>query len=373
MAVALRGNLSDFGIGEVFQLIGQQRKTGLLEADQGGRLLHVGFVEGSVVWAAPAGSHDDAAFADLLVRSGALAPEQLVELEPELGEAGSLRRLAAQRARIPVRELDALEELLTQETVFELLRWSAGSFHFSAQKVRERGERGRRWPAEQILMDGLRMVDEWRTLDPDARREDAVFRRGAPFEAYRDSVRGESGDQLAAAARLHELADGQRPVRRLFDLARVTSFDGARLLTGMRRAGALELAAPGRAVAAVPAAASVPLAVARAPARAVRALGAALPFAALALVAVLAQRAPAPEPAGLELDLLAAARAGAAAERVRNAAEAWRVLHGRWPREAAELTRDGWPLEESLATPGGDPYVMSDAEGAGFTALAPES
>ena len=372
MAVALRGNLSDFGIGEVFQLIGQQRKTGLLEADQGGRLLHVRFVEGSVVWAAPAGPHDDAAFGDLLVRSGALAPEQLVELEPELGEAGSLRRLAAQRVRVPVRELDALEELLTEETVFELLRWSSGSFHFSAQKVRGRGE-GKRWPAEQILMDGLRMVDEWRTLDPDARREDAVFRRAAPFETYRDAVRGEPGDQLAAAARLHELADGQRTVRRLFDLARVTSFDGARLLTGLRRAGALEVAAAGRAVAAAPTAVSVPLAVARAPARAVRALAAALPFAALAFVAVLAQRAPAPAPVGLDLDLLATARAGAAAERVRNAAEAWRVLHGRWPREAAELVRDGWPLEESLATPGGDPYVMSDAAGAGFTALAPES
>ncbi len=31
MAVALRGNLQDFGIAEVFQLIGQQRKTGMLK------------------------------------------------------------------------------------------------------------------------------------------------------------------------------------------------------------------------------------------------------------------------------------------------------------------------------------------------------
>ena len=30
MGVALRGNLDDFGIAEVFQLIGQQRKTGIL-------------------------------------------------------------------------------------------------------------------------------------------------------------------------------------------------------------------------------------------------------------------------------------------------------------------------------------------------------
>ena len=31
MGVALRGNLEDFGIADVFQLIGQQRKTGVLD------------------------------------------------------------------------------------------------------------------------------------------------------------------------------------------------------------------------------------------------------------------------------------------------------------------------------------------------------
>ena len=31
MSTALNGNLKDFGIAEVFQLIGQQRKTGILE------------------------------------------------------------------------------------------------------------------------------------------------------------------------------------------------------------------------------------------------------------------------------------------------------------------------------------------------------
>jgi len=31
VSVALHGNLRDFGIGEVFQLIGQQQKTGVLE------------------------------------------------------------------------------------------------------------------------------------------------------------------------------------------------------------------------------------------------------------------------------------------------------------------------------------------------------
>ena len=43
MAVALRGNLQDFGIADVFQLIGQQRKTGLLDISNEGRTLRLAF------------------------------------------------------------------------------------------------------------------------------------------------------------------------------------------------------------------------------------------------------------------------------------------------------------------------------------------
>jgi hypothetical protein len=114
-------------------------------------------------------------------------------------------------------------------------------------------------------------------------------------------------------------------------------------------------------------------AAARAPARVARALATALPLAALALVALLAQRPPPPSAAGLALDPLAAAHAASAAARVRNAAEAWRFLHGRWPRDPAELAQDGWPLEAPMASPGGDPYVMPDAPGDTFAVLAPES
>jgi len=367
VAVALRGNLSDFGIGEVFQLIGQQRKTGLLEVDRAGRRLHVAFAEGSVVWASPAGEHEDAALGQLLVRAGALSPEQLVGLEPRLAEGATLRRLAQQEAGVAADELEALEEMLTRDTVFEVLCWSTGSFHFTAQRVPDRGGAARRWPAEQILMDSLRMVDEWRTFDADARREEAVFRRAAPFESYGDAVRGETPEQLAVAARLYELIDGTRHVRRVLDLARVTSFEGARILTGLRRAGAIEPGVPA-AAAAAPAPRS---AAARAPARALRAAAAAVPFAALALVAWLAQRPAAPPGARLVPDPLAAARAAAAATRVRNAAEAFHFLHGRWPRDAAELAGSGLGAD-AMAGAGADPYVTGSAAGGAFAVLAPE-
>ena len=49
MSIALHGNLRDFGIAEVFQLIGQQRKTGTLVIGEGGDAVYLAFDEGRVV------------------------------------------------------------------------------------------------------------------------------------------------------------------------------------------------------------------------------------------------------------------------------------------------------------------------------------
>ena len=55
MSVSLRGNLEDFGIGEIFQLIGQQRKTGILEFSSKRVQIRIRFDRGAVVSAAPVG------------------------------------------------------------------------------------------------------------------------------------------------------------------------------------------------------------------------------------------------------------------------------------------------------------------------------
>jgi hypothetical protein len=363
MSVALRGNLSDFGIGEVFQLIGQQRKSGVLEVDgAAGLRIHVAFLEGCVTSAARAGPHEDAGLVDMLVRTGLLAPDRLVALEQRAeAEEDSLRRLLLQEEGLAARDVDAIEELVTRETLFELLRWSAGSFHFTARKAKSQASERRGWPAEQILMDGLRMIDEWRTFDPDATREEAVFRRAAPFETYREAVRGESPRQLAEAQRLYELLDGRTSVRRVVDRSRLGSFEGARILSALRRVGAVEPVA----AAELPRAVRAEAGARAAPRAGLRSVRAVLPFAALALVAWLAQRAPAAAAPGLAADPLAAASAAQTALRARNAIEAFRFAEGRWPRTLEELRG------AAMAGAGDSPYPL-DPGGAGLVVLAPE-
>jgi hypothetical protein len=245
MSVALHGNLRDFGIGEVFQLIGQQQKTGLLEVQNEEVRLRITFDTGAVVTGDRIGAYEQAALGDMLVRAGLITPQRLVELERQIVEHGAqLEALLREGGELRGEQLDEIVSLVTRETLFELLRWTRGSFHFSAGPVVHGRSAAQCIPAEQLLMDGLRMVDEWRSFDEAAVAPEAVFGAVGRFEDFRRLQPGESPDKLAVAERLFLLIDGREPVRRVVDLSRLGSFEGARWLTRFHRAGLIERVLP---------------------------------------------------------------------------------------------------------------------------------
>ena len=88
-------------------------------------------------------------------------------------------------------------------------------------------------------------------------------------------------------------------------------------------------------------------------------------------MAWLAQRPPAPLPAGLLADPLVAARASGLALRLRNASEAYRFAEGRWPADLDALAAQGWTTPPAMAGDAASPYPL-DVSGAGVTVLAPE-
>jgi len=185
MAASLRGDLKDFGIADVFQLIGQQRKTGILEFNGDGQQIQILFDQGAVVSAAPVGSWPGAAFGEMLMRCGLLSRDRTDELRRECGaSARTLSGVAIARGWLGEGELRKIEELLTRETIFSVLRWEAGSFDFTANEIEHGRSVDSLLGAEQILMDGLRMVDEWQSFADLVPSEDTVFRRLLSFEQY---------------------------------------------------------------------------------------------------------------------------------------------------------------------------------------------
>lgn len=369
MAIALHGNLRDFGIGEVFQLIGQQRKTGVLQIRGSRGEVELRFEDGCVVSATPVGAFEDEALGDLAVRCGALPREAYEAATRARAAAGDGLRHHLVDAKLPLSVLHEIEDLLTRETLFTLLRWEDGSFRFAAQPILHDRPAHSLIAAEQFLMDGLRMLDEWRAFHAELPADTQVFRRRGSIEDYRRSPAGCASAWPAETERLFLLIDGRSSVRRVIDLSRLGTFLGMRIFVELARAGWIEalLAPDGYARAG---------AARRAGWRLRRTLATVLPFGALALLALGAlARAPDADPEAALLPIppsaLAEARAGAAALRLRHLALAAAAAQGRPTTSLAELP--AWPDGEgpALTAEAAAAYYLAHRDG-GVLILAPE-
>lgn len=243
MSVALHGNLRDFGIAEVFQLIGQQRKTGTLVVGEGGDAVFLAFDEGRVVLGGAVDSTTEGgSLGRQLVRSGYLTREQLGDLVNESARsARPLSDLLLAGGRMDPADLDEVRGLLTRETVFDIMRRKNGQFHFTAEAIVHDTPRERLLGAEQILMDGLRMLDEWQTFSAAVPSEETVFRRVGTLESSRAIAQGGGDDRLGHVDRVLSLIDGRLNVRRVIDLSRIGTFEATRVLAELRQAGLIEV------------------------------------------------------------------------------------------------------------------------------------
>jgi hypothetical protein len=244
MSVALNGNLRDFGIAEVFQLIGQQRKTGTLEVSGEDTSIFLAFDAGRVVRGGSSSSRSDREpLATQLVRAGYLTRDQLANLEREsVRSARPISDLLLAAGLIEPDTLADVRHQLTLETVFAVMRRKTGDFHFTAEAIHHDTKPERLLGAEQILMDGLRMLDEWQTFAAVVPNEDLVFRRVGNLESARALTKGDSGSRLGQAERVLQLVDGRLSVRRIIDLSRVGTFEATRALAELRQAGVIDVA-----------------------------------------------------------------------------------------------------------------------------------
>lgn len=358
VSVSLRGNLKDFGIAEIFQLIGQQRKTGILEFRGQGERIQCLFDRGAVVSAAHVGLWSHAALGEMLLRCGLLTRDRVEDLRRECeASAQMLPSVAIARGWLEPDELRQIEELLTGETIFSVLRWQAGSFDFTAQEVVHDRDFDSLLGAEQILMDGLRMVDEWHSFAELVPSEDTVFQRTGSFSQYIQRAGSDGERQREMAERVHSLVDGRLTARRIIDLSLLGTFNAVRSLAGLHRVRVIEPVDPaglerlqqtGREVASrLPKAGSVGAAV--------------IPLAVLLIVTLFAQVDWYSEPTGvLRIDRptqIELVRDTFETRRVRHALETYYFSEGHWPADLEALRSSG-----TLASAIGGPYYYASRD-----------
>jgi hypothetical protein len=196
--VALKGTLRDFGLSDIFQLISHQRKTGVLHLEDRGKSVAVTFDEGRVVGAeiGSAKTHEKERVGDILLKSGLVDPLRLGEcLQEQKRTAKKLGIVLIEKNFITEDLFKAALKFQIKETLYKIFQWSTGTYKFDATKVSYDKHFITPIPAEVILMEAARIIDEWPGVKSRVPSMEMVFDKvsGAEDKIIRNSQIGEKG------------------------------------------------------------------------------------------------------------------------------------------------------------------------------------
>lgn len=261
--MALQGTLKDFSLADIFQLIGIQKKTGVLSLKSPQETVTVTFVDGHVVGADSTLRRLEDRLGTVLTKSGRLTEAQLQEaLRTQRSTLKRLGTILTEGRLIETKALSEALQIQISQMVYRLFRWTSGEYHFSQEaKVDYDRELVSPMSAESILMEGARILDEWPMIEKGIGSFQSVFRH-ANVEIARTgtaAARGAEGEAAGAITLsdterlVYALVNGQRPVQEIADRSPMSEFDTCRtlyelisrhLLEEVRRTAAPGAAAP---------------------------------------------------------------------------------------------------------------------------------
>jgi hypothetical protein len=355
--MALQGNLRDFSVSEILQLLGTQKKTGCLVLKQGSEDAVLYVSEGRVVSSRDPGMGPDDALIRFLKDIHRLPEEQyrgLLTIHRETGR--DLEDLLINGRYMETDELAGYVERQILDTLLRLSQWDNGTYRFDPA-VTWKSDRLVRLSTEGVLIEAARRVDERKRFGgrfADPHQVLSVRDLPDPTEPLSDEER-----------ELFGIIDGKRTLSEVTAAAPLTEYETHEALDRMMEEGWVEPVGrrdPGLAVAETPVLRSPMAPVIR------RSVGRELAVTATALVAVavlvvgghLATRASAVDRSPSDVFVAAQMRD------LRKVLELYSRENGRYPDRLDQLVSDHWLSPRELEVPGHRLVYRPQAAGANY-------
>lgn len=276
--MALSGTIQDFGVADIFQLISQQAKTGRLSLSNGAETVMVLFKDGAVVHAESGSASTDRLLGHMLLRAEQIDPKQLRRAVEE--QQRTLKRIGSVLVDLGYVEAGAVSRfarLQMTETLYALFRWSRGTYEFETTEVEGPPHGFEAIRAEHVVMNGIRMTDEWPSIREQIPSYGWIVERMRPLPAMKgrstlDSRRsfgahssaapghlfylsgpedfelspGAGGEDPVGEAerRVHALIAPGRTVQKLIDISGLGEFETCRALSELIGEGYIRIVKP---------------------------------------------------------------------------------------------------------------------------------
>src|ERR1700737_2444875 len=230
--MGLEGTLPVFSINDIFQVLGLQRKSGVLVVEGPDDTGTISFLGGQVVSAESATHRLDNRIGSLLVRGGRINDEQLAQILQLQKESQQRLGFLLIRERLVTPE-DLREALRLQilRIGFSCSRWTDGRFRFTQEaSIDYDADHMSPVPTESILMEAAQILDEWPLLEKKVPSRAVVFERAAGVEGLKlvSSAQGAGEGTLVvsrAEAETWKWIDGTRSVADILERAFLSDFE----------------------------------------------------------------------------------------------------------------------------------------------------
>jgi len=352
--MALQGNLRDFSMSEILQMLGTQKKSGCILLTRDAETVAVYLSDGRVVAARDPGMRSDDPLVAFLRNIHRLPEEQyrgLLTIHRETGR--DLEDLLLNGRYIERTELSGYVERQILDTLLRVSEWEQGTYRFDPA-VMWKGERLVSLSTEGMLIEAARRVDE---------RKRFRARLGDPHQVLGVRDLPDPDEPLSDEEReLFGILDGRRTLSEVTAAAPLTEYETLEALDRMMDAGWVERVArrdPGRTTP-EPAAHAAPV---RPRAIAREVVVAALTLAVLAalvaggrFVTRAAPADPAPPDAFVATQL----------RDLRKVLDLYRRETGRYPEKLDQLVEDQWLSARQIEVPGHRLMYRRDAAGTDY-------
>lgn len=235
--MAFQGTFKDFALPDILQLIGLQRKTGILTVESPQDTASIYFQEGAIVWFRSRRAPLEARMRRVLCLRGLVTEAQMAEADRLRAEArlplGDVLRRHFALAEEDWRDAVDLE---VTEALYRIFRWREGTYRFEVRETLDAVE-ARITPltVDGLLMEGIRRVDEWALIE-----QHLPSLEGVPFRMTAEDPPDTAGLE-PNEARILGLVDGRTRVADLVDSSGLGEFEAAKALASLLAGGRVDL------------------------------------------------------------------------------------------------------------------------------------
>jgi len=162
--MALKGNLKDFGVAQLLNLIHIARKTGTLTVRSDSMAATLYFREGKLLGAYQEGK--DYGLLSLMQRAGKITPQQAeaARSRAEMSTDKELGLLLLHSGHVTQKDILQVVRASTLETVYSIFTLSDGQFQFDAARMLPQEKIGVPIDLDNIIMEGTRRLKELEQL-----------------------------------------------------------------------------------------------------------------------------------------------------------------------------------------------------------------